>query len=199
MLYSRACLSCVCVSRSVVSDSLRPVDCSLPGFSAHGILQASTGVGCHSLLRGPRDWTWLSCTAGRFFTVFLGQTQFLGSCTWIVDVWVKRNFLFFFTRTILKVLIELATVLLIFYLFFFFFHGVWWLILCVTLTELTDDQRTGETVLLAVSLRLSPEDRSIWNDRLSKEDHPCHCEWAAPKCWLPAKSLEHLSSPALGY
>ena len=32
---------CECVwSRSVVSDSLRPRDCSLSGFSVHGILQA---------------------------------------------------------------------------------------------------------------------------------------------------------------
>ena len=28
-------------SRSVVSDSSNPMDCSLPGFSIHGILQAS--------------------------------------------------------------------------------------------------------------------------------------------------------------
>ena len=28
------------------------VDCSLPGFSVHGILQANTGVGCHFLLQG---------------------------------------------------------------------------------------------------------------------------------------------------
>ena len=28
------------VSCSVMSDSLRPQDCSLPGFSVHGILQA---------------------------------------------------------------------------------------------------------------------------------------------------------------
>ena len=60
---------------------------------------------------------------------------------------MKRNFLFF-TRTILKVFIELVTTVL---LFVFFFHGVRWLILCVTLTELKDHQRTGETVLLAVS------------------------------------------------
>ena len=31
---------CVCVSHSVVSDSLRPMDCSLPDSSVHGILQA---------------------------------------------------------------------------------------------------------------------------------------------------------------
>ena len=31
---------------------LRPLDCSLPGSSVHGIFQASTGVGCHCLLQG---------------------------------------------------------------------------------------------------------------------------------------------------
>ena len=53
-------------SCSVLSDSLSenevtqlcptlcdPMDCSLPGSSPHGILQAkSTGVGCHFLLQG---------------------------------------------------------------------------------------------------------------------------------------------------
>ena len=29
-----------------------PMDCSPPGSYVHGILQASTGVGCHSLLQG---------------------------------------------------------------------------------------------------------------------------------------------------
>ena len=29
-----------------------PMDCCLPGFSVHGIFQASTGVGCHFLLKG---------------------------------------------------------------------------------------------------------------------------------------------------
>ena len=41
----------VCVSRSVVSDSLWPTDCSQSGSSVHGILQARMGVGCHSLLQ----------------------------------------------------------------------------------------------------------------------------------------------------
>ena len=31
---------CVCVGCSVVSDSLQPKYCSLPGFSVHGIFQA---------------------------------------------------------------------------------------------------------------------------------------------------------------
>ena len=37
---ARVCVCvCVCVY-SVMSDSLQPLDCSLPGFSVHGIFQA---------------------------------------------------------------------------------------------------------------------------------------------------------------
>ena len=40
-------------SQSAVSDSCDPMDCSPPGSSGHGILQAkTTGVGCHALLQG---------------------------------------------------------------------------------------------------------------------------------------------------
>ena len=54
---------CVCVC-SVRSNSLDPMDCSLPGFSVHGILQATnTGVDYHFLLQGifqPRNRTHVS-------------------------------------------------------------------------------------------------------------------------------------------
>ena len=42
------------LSRSVVSYSLRPVDCSPPGSSVHGDSSGknSGGVGCHALLQG---------------------------------------------------------------------------------------------------------------------------------------------------
>ena len=63
---------CESVSLSVVSNSYNPMDCSPPGSSVHGILQArilewvaipfSRGS---SLLR---DQTWVSFIAGRFFT-----------------------------------------------------------------------------------------------------------------------------------
>ena len=44
---------CVCVSHSVMSGSLRPMDYSPPGSSVHGILQArNTGVYSHFLLQG---------------------------------------------------------------------------------------------------------------------------------------------------
>ena len=51
-----------------------PVDCSLPGFSVHRILQARILEWVAiSFSRGsswPRDRTWLSCTAGRCFNLW---------------------------------------------------------------------------------------------------------------------------------
>ena len=67
-------LVCVCVSCSVVSDSLHPQGCNPPGSSVHGILQARTleWVAMPSS-RGssqPSDRTQGSCIAGRFFTIW---------------------------------------------------------------------------------------------------------------------------------
>ena len=62
------------VSRSVVSDSLRP-----HGLQPNRLLcprnfpGENTGVGCHFLLQGifqPRDWSRVTSIAGRFFTVW---------------------------------------------------------------------------------------------------------------------------------
>ena len=51
-----------------------PMDCSLPGPSIHGILQARiVDLVAIPFSRGssqPRDWTWVSWLAGRFFTVW---------------------------------------------------------------------------------------------------------------------------------
>ena len=58
-------------SRSVVSNSLRPHDCSPPGFSIHGIFQARILEWVAiSFSRGssqPRNRTQVSCIAGRCF------------------------------------------------------------------------------------------------------------------------------------
>jgi len=60
-------------SRSVVSDSLRPVDCSPPSSSVHGILQAGILEWIAiSFSRGssrPRDRTQVSHIAGRRFNL----------------------------------------------------------------------------------------------------------------------------------
>ena len=51
-----------------------PMDCDSPGHSAHGILQARI-LQCVAMpfSRGSsrlRDWTWVFCTASRFFTIW---------------------------------------------------------------------------------------------------------------------------------
>ena len=66
------------LGHSVMSDSLRPMDCSPPGFSAHGIFQArilewvviSSSRGSSQA----RDGTRVSCIAGRFLTTESSRT-----------------------------------------------------------------------------------------------------------------------------
>ena len=64
---------CMCMLVSQSSPTLcDPRDCSPPGSSVHGILQARI-LEWVSFSRGssrPRDRTWVSCTAGRFFTIW---------------------------------------------------------------------------------------------------------------------------------
>ena len=52
-----------------------PMDCSPPGSSVHGILQARilewVAIPFSRGSSWPRDQTWVSCTAGRFFTVWV--------------------------------------------------------------------------------------------------------------------------------
>ena len=64
------------VSRSVISNSYcDPMDCSPPGSSVHGILQARILEWAYiSFSRGsswPKDWTQLSCLASKFFTIWV--------------------------------------------------------------------------------------------------------------------------------
>ena len=50
------------------------MDCSPPGFSVHGILQARilewVAIYFSKGSSRPKDWTWTSCIAGRFFTIW---------------------------------------------------------------------------------------------------------------------------------
>ena len=67
------CLLIVCVGCSVISDSWWPHGLhSPPGSSVHGLLQVRTLEWvAYSFSREssqPRDQTWVSCIAGRFFT-----------------------------------------------------------------------------------------------------------------------------------
>ena len=65
-------LACVCLVTQLCPTLDHPMNCNSSGSSVHGIFLARIleWVAIPSC-RGssqPRDWTWLSCTAGRFFT-----------------------------------------------------------------------------------------------------------------------------------
>ena len=55
-----------------MSDSCDLMDCSLSGFSIHGVLQARilewVAISFSRVSSQPRNWIQVSCTAGRFFT-----------------------------------------------------------------------------------------------------------------------------------
>ena len=62
------------VSLSVVLTLCDPMDCSPPGSSVHGILQVRilewVTIPFSRGSSWPRDRTWVSCIAGRFFTIW---------------------------------------------------------------------------------------------------------------------------------
>ena len=64
-----------------------PMDCNPPGSSVHGIFPGKkTGVGCHFLLQRIcpcKDWTHISCAAGRFVTVWATREAWGGE--WVRD------------------------------------------------------------------------------------------------------------------
>ena len=58
-----------------------PMDSSLPGSFIHGIFQARVlewvAISFSRESSQPRDWTWVSCIAGRRFTVWATREAFL--------------------------------------------------------------------------------------------------------------------------
>ena len=64
---------CVLVAHSYLT-LCKPMDCSPPGCSVHGILQARiwewVAIPFSRRSSWPRDGTWVSCIGGRFFTVW---------------------------------------------------------------------------------------------------------------------------------
>ena len=65
----------VCVLVTQLCPTLcNPMDCSPPGSSVHGIFQARilewVAIFFSRGSSWPKDWTWVSCTAGRFFAIW---------------------------------------------------------------------------------------------------------------------------------
>ena len=78
--FSDVCSTCVCVyvSCSVVSDSLRPMNCSPPGSPVHGIFQARIlGRVAISYCRGA--------------SLSSAQTQFFSIAGWFFTIWATRE------------------------------------------------------------------------------------------------------------
>ena len=84
------------------------MDCSPPGFSVHGLLQARILEWvATSSSRGssqPRDWTLVSCIEGRFFTIW-ATSNFVHKSRWLDStvsrLWRAPNCLQIFTETAL--------------------------------------------------------------------------------------------------
>ena len=90
---------CVCVCTHIhgvlVAQSCpicHPMDCSPPGSFVHRILQARIlewfAISFSKGSSGPRDWIWVSCIAGRFFTNWA-----IREAHWIYSA-LKRNEIF---------------------------------------------------------------------------------------------------------
>ena len=73
-MYKKIYSSIACNRKSNESTLCNPMDCSPPGSSLHGILQARIlEWAAISFSRGssqPRDQIWVSCITGRFFTIW---------------------------------------------------------------------------------------------------------------------------------
>ena len=85
----------MCVSHSILSNSLCPMDCSPWGSSIHGILQAKILEWVAiSFSRGstwPRDWTQVSCFAGGFFTVWATTETLEAGYGYVNEYWHYEN------------------------------------------------------------------------------------------------------------
>ena len=84
------------VSLSVMSNSCKPVDCRRPGSAARGILQARILERAASpFSKGssqPRDQTWVSCIAGRFFTVWDTSWRIIALQFCLITTWIGHTY-----------------------------------------------------------------------------------------------------------
>ena len=92
----------VLVSQSWPTFS-NPMDCSLPGSSVHRILKARIldriAISFSKESSQSRDWTWITCIASRFFTVWATReilryqhfTSRVKVIMLIEELWLQRN------------------------------------------------------------------------------------------------------------
>ena len=82
-----------------MSDSCNPIDCSLPGSSVHGILHARilewVAISLPRVSSQPRNQTWVSCLAGRFFTDWATREAQVSSLLSFFHTWYVKIFQFY--------------------------------------------------------------------------------------------------------
>ena len=88
--YTSDCMKC---KSEVAQSSLTlcdHIDCSLPGFSIHGIFQARilewVAISFSRRSSQPRDWTWVSRIVGRRFTIWATR-EFMKTYRWLTNTW----------------------------------------------------------------------------------------------------------------
>ena len=77
----------VCVYTQSCPTLCDPMDCSPPGSSVHGNLQARivvwVAIPFSMGSSQPRDWTWVSCITGRFFAIWAtSETRYSHRRNW---------------------------------------------------------------------------------------------------------------------
>ena len=70
------------------------MDCSLPGSSVHGILQPRilewVAIPFSKGFSWPRDWTWVSCIVGRFFTTWVNMEALYGLYLYYKIIYIQQ-------------------------------------------------------------------------------------------------------------
>ena len=91
-------LCCVCVSRSQSClTCCKPMDCSPPGYTIHAILLAikleKVAIPFPRVSSRPRDWPWVSCIAGGFFTIWATREALKLPCLWyfVAAAWTETT------------------------------------------------------------------------------------------------------------
>ena len=75
------CVSCLVMSSSLGPHGLYPTRLFCPWNSQARILEW-VAISCSRGISWPRDWTQISCIAGRFFSIWaIGKS----SCDWIIE------------------------------------------------------------------------------------------------------------------
>jgi len=120
--------SVLCLVSQSYLTLCNPMDCSPPGSSSMGILQARMleRVAMPSS-RGssqPRDWIQVSCIAGRFFTIWATGVQLY----WYS---FQEHYYFCFVRCLYILEIKLSLVALFANIFYRSFHFVYGFLFCV--------------------------------------------------------------------